>query len=150
MKYRLDQEELRENTPGQQGPKGPKGPAGSAGPDGPAGPRGPKGEEGDLVSSSVPIRMQVPSANKTDRKLYNVSCHGACHDLMIKLETESGDADLYARENKYPEIEDSDCDRHICTVCRERSADEIDTCNDITTNSSYFYAMVVAHTSHSG
>jgi len=53
---------------------------------------------------------------------------------------------LYARENEPPVIEDSDCDSDICTVCRSRSSDQVDTCADIRTiESSSFYTMVVAH-----
>merc|ERR1712020_231072 len=63
----------------------------------------------------------------------------------------SGDADLYGRENEYPIIEDSNCEEEICTLCRSRSYDDIDTCSHIsTTNGSYFYAMVVAHKDFTG
>jgi len=151
MKNRLNAVQAKAGPPGPQGPAGPTGPAGATGPKGdkgdigPVGPQGPQGDEG-VLSPSAPIHKEIDSASKHDKKLYNVTCSGPCYDLSIRLEVKSGDADLYASKDSPPVIEDSDCDSDICTVCRSRSSDQVDTCAEIhTIDTSSFYTMVVAH-----
>ena len=41
--------------------------------------------------------MKIPQAVKNDRKVFVVSCLGACRDVGISLEVQEGDADLYAK-----------------------------------------------------
>ena len=43
------------------------------------------------------LEKNIPSANKGDETVYSVTCHGVCRDVGIRLQVESGDADLYAR-----------------------------------------------------
>merc|ERR1712029_444574 len=68
------------------------------------------------LSSSGLIKKNIPSANKGDETVYSVTCHGVCRDVGIRLQVESGDADLYAREDSAPKIQNSDCDD--CPLCR--------------------------------
>jgi len=131
---------------GPAGPQGPKGERGQgAGDPGPQGPQGPKGDKGDPAPTpSGPIKKNIPSANKGDETVYSVTCHGVCRDVGIRLQVESGDADLYAREDSAPKIQNSDCDD--CPLCRSRSSQLRDSCDSIDTqHGNSFYAMVVAH-----
>ena len=42
--------------------------------------------------------LKLPDALiKDDHTVYEVTCLGSCRNINIKLEVESGDADLYAR-----------------------------------------------------
>ena len=41
--------------------------------------------------------VKIPQATKNDKKVYIVSCLGACRDVGISLEVQEGDADLYAK-----------------------------------------------------
>ena len=176
MEDRLAEVEKIKGQPGPQGNPGPKGDTGPAGPQGNPGPRGdqgPKGERGEKgpvgpkgkLVPQEPMTLNLSNAVKNDKDLFNVTCYGPCYDLSIRLETQTGDADLYARyvlksfqcifnaglhrnvlfcrEGAYPVIDGSDCDADICKVCRSRASDEIDTCHDINVvDSSYLYVMV--------
>merc|ERR1712018_688493 len=139
---------------GQQGPPGPQGPNGSQGPKGERGPGGgdkgeaglpgPKGEKGDSAPvPSAPITKEIPLADKNDKSLFNVTCLGPCRDVAIHLEVSDGDADLYAKEGSPPKIQNSDCDN--CPLCRSRSSQLTDNCDNVHSISSSFYTMVVAH-----
>jgi len=162
MEDRLAEVEKIKGQPGPQGNPGPKGDTGPPGPQGNPGPRGdqgPKGERGEKgpvgpkgkLVPQEPMTLNLSNAVKNDKDLFNVTCYGPCYDLSIRLETQTGDADLYAREGAYPVIDGSDCDADICKVCRSRASDEIDTCHDINVvDSSYFYVMVNAHKDYSG
>jgi len=149
--------------PGPAGPTGTSGPVGPQGPSGPAGPQGPKGERGtgdgdkgdpgppgppgekgeSAPLPSGPIKKEIASASKGDTTLYQVTCLGACRDIGISLVVASGDADLYAREDSAPKIQNSDCDN--CPLCRSRSSQLTDQCERIDVENGTFYAMVVAH-----
>jgi len=148
--------------PGTIGPKGTVGPPGPAGPQGDQGPKGergtgdgdkgapgpqgPKGEKGESAPlPSGPIKVEIRSADKGDKKLYEVTCLGAagCRDIGINLVVASGDADLYAREDAPPKIQNSDCDN--CPLCRSRSSQLSDNCERINVDNGTFYTMVVAH-----
>jgi len=156
--------EGRKGEKGDPGPTGPIGPAGATGPRGDSGPQGnqgpkgergqgagdpgppgPKGDKGDPAPTpSGPIKKHIPSANKGDETVYSVTCHGVCRDVGIRLEVVHGDADLYAREDSAPKIQNSDCDD--CPLCRSRSSQLRDSCDSIDTqHGNSFYAMVVAH-----
>ena len=51
---------------------------------------------------------------------------------------------FFCREKTPPEIQNSDCED--CPICRSRSSQLKDNCDDIhTTTTTQFYAMVVAH-----
>jgi len=136
-------------TSGLKGPKGilgNKGEQGSgAGQKGEPGPVGIKGEKGASAPSfpAESIEIRIPSANKGDTTLYQVTCWGACNDIGIRVEVASGDADLYAREGSPPIIQNSDCDS--CPLCRSRSSQLSDNCERIDAFNGTFYAMVVAH-----
>jgi len=148
--------------PGPDGPKGDVGPAGSQGDQGTQGSKGdrgtgdgdkgdpgeqgPKGEKGESAPlPSGPIKVEIPSASKGDTNLYQVTCLGAsgCRDIGINLVVASGDADLYAREDAPPKIQNSDCDN--CPLCRSRSSQLTDNCERINVDNGTFYTMVVAH-----
>ena len=67
-----------------------------------------------------------------------------CSDINVQLEVESGDADLYAREDSFPVIKNSNCDN--CQLCKSRQSNREDSCNDISTaHGPTFYLMVTAH-----
>lgn len=88
--------------------------------------------------------MDIGSAVKGDQSVFLVTCLGACRDVGISLEVVDGDADLYAKEGSPPKIQNSDCDD--CPLCRSRSSQLRDSCDNINTlNGNSFYAMVVAH-----
>jgi len=136
--------------PGSAGPQGPKGPKGErgtgAGDKGDPGPQGPKGEKGESAPlPSGPIKIVIPSADKGDMKLYEVTCLGnsGCRDIGINLIVATGDADLYAREDAPPKIQNSDCDN--CPLCRSRSSQLSDNCERINVDNGTFYTMVIAH-----
>jgi len=161
--------EGRKGEKGDSGPKGivgPKGPAGltgPAGPDGPQGPKGergpgggdqgppgPKGEKGDAAPTPLgPITMTIETASKGQTFMYQVTCLGVCRDVGITLSVAEGDGDLYAREESPPKIQNSDCDN--CPLCRSRSSQLKDNCENISTmHGTSFYAMVVAHKAFTG
>ena len=51
------------------------------------------------LSSPPQLEIVIPSADKGDMKLYEVTCLGnsGCRDIGINLIVATGDADLYAR-----------------------------------------------------
>ena len=87
--------------------------------------------------------MNISRAEKNDKNLFNVTCIGPCRDVSIHLVVSTGDADLYAREGSPPKIQNSDCDD--CPMCRSRSSQLTDNCENIHTLTSSFYTLVVAH-----
>ena len=75
---------------------------------------------------------------------YMVTCLQSCSNMKVKLRVDSGDADLYAREDDLPQINSSDCSD--CPLCRARSSTLTDKCESFDTpGSSTFYVAVVAH-----
>jgi len=132
---------------GNQGNKGNRGEPGTGdGDKGDPGEQGPKGEKGESAPlPSGPIKIEIPHADKGDTNLYMVTCLGAggCRDIGISLKVSSGDADLYAREDAPPKIQNSDCDN--CPLCRSRSSQLTDSCERINVDNGTFYTMVVAH-----
>jgi len=133
---------------GVQGPKGGKGPKGSgAGDPGPQGPKGEKGDKGEKAPMPAgPFTKNIASATKGNQTTYLVTCIGTCRSITISLVVVEGDADLYAREEEPPKVENSDCDPEMCLLCRSRSSQLRDSCSNIDTlHGTQFYAMVVAH-----
>ena len=58
--------------------------------------------------------------------MYKITCHGPiCRDVSIQVKIRSGDADLYGKEDRPPQIQDSNC--ASCT-CKSRSSDLVDKC----------------------
>ena len=49
--------------------------------------------------------MKIAYAEKNSQKTYIVTCIGPCRQITAFLEVASGDADLYAREDRAPVIE---------------------------------------------
>ena len=49
--------------------------------------------------------FKIPYAEKNSQTTYIVSCIGPCRQITAFLEVASGDADLYAREDRAPVIE---------------------------------------------
>eukprot|EP00096_Caligus_rogercresseyi_P012630 TRINITY_DN5353_c0_g1_i1.p1 TRINITY_DN5353_c0_g1~~TRINITY_DN5353_c0_g1_i1.p1 ORF type:complete len:227 (+),score=52.71 TRINITY_DN5353_c0_g1_i1:229-909(+) len=151
---------------GPQGPKGPKGDKGDVGegssgqgipgplgPPGPKGDQGSKGQKGDMglpgmkgnsgAEPSPPIIKTISTLAKGDKRKYKVDCIGTCF-IQVEMKVESGDADLYAKEDGVPEILNSNCDD--CPLCKSRSSSLKDTCPNIQTHQSdHFYLAVVAH-----
>lgn len=133
---------------GSQGPKGGKGPKGSgAGDPGPQGPKGEKGDKGNKAPMPAgPFTKNIASATKGNQTTYLVTCIGTCRSITISLMVAEGDADLYAREEEPPKVDNSDCDPEMCSLCRSRSSQLRDSCSNIDTiHGNQFYAMVVAH-----
>ena len=55
---------------------------------------------------------------------------------------------IFFREASSPVIENSDCDSRICTLCRARSYELNDSCEDINIDGDTFYVMAVTHKPH--
>lgn len=91
-----------------------------------------------------PSAKTIAAGTKGDQKIFLITCLGHCRDISVSLEVESGDADLYAREDVPPEIDNSNCDN--CPLCKSRQSNREDSCTDISTEEGdSFYLMVTAH-----
>ena len=98
---------------------------------------------------SFPPAKSILSASKGSKKTYLVFCLGHCRDIGVHLEVKSGDADLYAREDSPPVIENSNCAE--CPLCKSRQSTREDKCSDISTvQGESFYLMVTAHKAYRG
>ena len=95
------------------------------------------------------LGREIANAVKGDATTYLVTCHGFCRDVNVHLEVSSGDADLYAREEAPPAIENSNCED--CPLCKSRSSNLEDSCSGISTNAgASFYLTVTAHKNYRG
>ncbi|TRY70919.1 hypothetical protein TCAL_16380 [Tigriopus californicus] len=134
---------------GLPGPMGPKGEKGSnSGTVGPKGEKGDKGEQGEKGTSAPtpagPFSFDLSPASKGDEVSFEVKCFGTCRDVNVRLSVESGDADLYAKEESEPKIKNSNCDD--CRLCKSRSSNLDDSCSGIQTQTREgFFIKVTAH-----
>ena len=58
-----------------------------------------------LNENCLATEFTIPYAEKNSQTTYIVSCIGPCRQITAFLEVASGDADLYAREDRAPVIE---------------------------------------------
>ncbi|CAB4062852.1 unnamed protein product [Lepeophtheirus salmonis] len=129
---------------GTTGPKGPPGPKGNDGQKGQKGDMGVPGMKGDSgTKPSPPIIKSISTLAKGDVRKYKVDCIGNCF-IQVEMKVENGDADLYAKEDGVPDIQNSNCDD--CPLCKSRSSSLKDSCPNIQTHQSdHFFLAVVAH-----
>ena len=86
----------------------------------------------------------IASREKGAIDYYMVTCLESCSSMTVKLSVDSGDADLYARLDDLPQINNSNCDD--CPLCKARSSSLTDKCGSFDTpGNSTFYVAVVAH-----
>ncbi len=95
----------------------------------------------------IEVKM-LPNAPKDHQATFMVNCLGPCRDINIHLTVESGDADLYAKEDEPPKIENSNCE--ICPLCKSRDSDLEDTCNISSSRGDSFFLVVTAHKAYTG
>ena len=86
----------------------------------------------------------IASREKGAIDYYMVTCLESCSSMTVKISVDSGDADLYARSDDLPLIDNSNCDD--CALCKARSSSLTDKCGSFDTpGNSTFYVAVVAH-----
>jgi len=108
------------------------------------GPPGPKGDPAPMPSG--PITKKLPDTlGKNDQTVYKVECLGSCRLFEIALKVDTGDADLYIREDLPIVIENSDCDN---CLCKSRQGGLTDECEIKSIKGQSFFVMVVTHKPH--
>jgi len=98
----------------------------------------------NVTSASPPnyknTTQLIPSGVKLSNQKYLVTCNGECQTIYVTLTTDSGDADLFGRHDKLPEIEDQNCANTKCTLCRSRHGKGIaESCTINLVNTDEFY-----------
>merc|ERR1712029_603860 len=83
-----------------------------------------KGTNLTITTASPPdhknITKIIPSRVKNGTDHYMVICTGLCRTIHATLNMESGDADLFGHHDKLPGIENQNCKKEKCTLCKSR------------------------------
>ena len=86
--------------------------------------------------------MNLINEKQGNKMQYLVTCEGACENVKIKLEVESGDPDLFALDYSQPSLNDNQYCSACSSFCSSRRGTS-ESCEISTTRSS-FYVLVYA------